>query len=305
MATFTLADLKKRSESDFGKLTAALTKKTEYSKGDEGFWKPTQDKAGNATATIRFLPAHPDDDLAYVQYYDHSFQHGGKGGKWYIEHCPTTVGRDECPVCTQNKKNYQAMSKEEAKKVSPSRRLNYISNILVIKDPANPDNDGKVFRFKYGKKIKDKIDEKLTPAFEDVKPVNIYDPFRGADFRLHLAIVDKYPSYDKSQFGDVKPISEDDEEVLRVVNEAVSLKAFVAEDKFKTKELLQKRYDFVTGSVPASTQQAEELVRAMTEEVRAEAKPKAKAAPTPKSTEVFDDVPDDADLEKYFEDMAK
>jgi len=116
-----LDDFRKRSDSDFGKITAALTKKTEYSKDDEGFWKPTQDKAGNATATIRFLPAHPDDELFYVDYYTHSWQQGGKGGKWYIENCPTSIERDDCPVCKMNKQVYTTMAKAEATKIPGAR----------------------------------------------------------------------------------------------------------------------------------------------------------------------------------------
>lgn len=306
-----LADLRKRSDSDFGKITAALTKKADYSKDDEGFWKPTQDKAGNATATIRFLPAHQDDDLFYVDYWTHSFQHGGKGGKWFIDNCPTSVGRDECPVCAINKQVYSTMPKAEAQKIAGSRTRKkvYISNILVIKDPANPENEGKVFRFKYGKKIMEKIEEKLTPIYDDITPVRVYDIDNGADFRLIMTIEDKYPSYAKSFFGDKKPISDNDDEIQRVIDDIVSLKQFVAPEKFKSAEELQKRLDYVMGNSTTSTQKAEEAARTVADEIRNAPKsaPKEKTASAPKEKEApaFDDVPDGEDLEKYFAGIAE
>jgi hypothetical protein len=306
----TLADLKKRTTTDFAAVTAALTKKTDYSKEHEGFWKPTQDKAGNASATIRFLPTHPDDELMYVKFFSHSFQWGGKGGKYYIENCPTTIDRDECPVCKLNKEAYATLSKEDAKKKTQgrARKQNYVANILVVKDPAKPENEGKVFMFKFGVKIMDKINEKLHPTFEDDKPVNIFDPWNGADFRLHLAVVDKYPTYDKSSFSDVKPISKDDEEILRIVNEQTALNGLVTEDKFKSEADLKKRLDYVSGSSSVSTQSAEQTVRELADAIggNTKAAPKEKAKSAPKVE--FDDVPDldsgGDDLEAFFKDIA-
>jgi hypothetical protein len=305
-----LADLRKQRTTDFGNITAALGKKTEYAKDDEGFWKPTQDKAGNATAVIRFLPRLPEDELPYVQLYSHSFQHPAKTGKWFIDNCPTTVGRDECPVCKLNKGVYASMSKDAAQKIAGarSRKQHWIANILVIEDTANPDNNGKVFRYKFGKVINEKIKDKAVPVFKSDKAVDVYDLWEGANFRLHMAKVDGYPNYDKSSFDVVSALEGTDDEIQALLDQRVVLAPFVAPDKFKSEAELQKRLDFVMGATGiASTAQAEDMVRAMTQEVRAAA-PKAKAAPEAKVSEPaaeFEDVPNESDLEDYFAKLAK
>jgi hypothetical protein len=299
----TLADLRKQRTSDFSNITAALTKKTEYAKDDEGFWKLTRDKAGNGSAVIRFLPKHADDELPWVQIYSHAFKNSS--GKWFIDNCPTTIG-GECPVCELNRGSYQSLSKEEATKIAGprKRKLSYIANIVVLKDPAAPENDGKVFRFKFGKKIHDMILDKAQPTFEDDKPVNIFDLWDGADFRLRQHMADNYPSYDKSSFGDVKPLSENDEEILAFVNQQVSLSPFVAADKFKSHADLTKRLNGVMDTAVASTAKAEEMVREIRESVKTEAVKAPKEVKAPVVAAKAEAGADD-DLEAYFRDLAE
>ncbi len=309
-----LADLRNRNKTaEHAKITAALTKKADYDNEDEGFWKPTRDKAGNATATIRFLPALTDEDLFYEQYYTHSWQQGGKGGKWYIENCPTSIGiTDGCPVCAMNKEVYSSMPKDQATKIAGARTRKqvFVANILVVKDPANPENDGKVFLFKFGKKIMDKINEKVSPVYDDIPPVKVYDIDEGANFRLIQAKEDGYPSYAKSFFMDKSPISEDDSVLQGVLDGMKSLRDVKDPKKFKSMADLQKRLDFVMSDATTSTEKAESTAKSLSEEVRARQKAKTeRSAPAPEpvasTTTAFEDVPELDDLEKFFEDATK
>jgi len=183
---------------------------------DDRIWKPTPDKAGNATATIRFLPKHPDDELPWVKVFSHGFQ--GPSGRWYIENSLTTLGESD-PVGELNSKLWNSgveANKEIARK--QKRRLHFYSNVLVIADPANPENEGKVMLFRYGKRIFDKIMDKAKPTFEDEKPVNVFDLWEGANFKLRMKKVEGYPNYDSSSFSDPAPVAPSDEAILEVVN---------------------------------------------------------------------------------------
>jgi hypothetical protein len=304
----TLADLRKQRSNDFSSITAALTKKTEYAKDDEGFWKPTKDKAGNASATIRFLPKTKGDELPWVQVYTHAFQ--GPTGKWYIENCLSTIGQDD-PVLIENKKLYatglEADKKEALKR---KRKLHYIANILVINDPANPENNNKVFYFKFGKKIFEKIMDKIQPTFEDEAPSNVFDLWEGSNFKLRMRQVEGYPNYDTSTFAEPSQIADTDEEILEIVNQQKPLAPFVAKDKFKSFEDLEKKMRMVLSNGPvgnvknAADQLKDELDEAAAPAPKVSA-PKAKETPPPAAPKAKPASKDeDDDLADYFASLA-
>jgi gp32 DNA binding protein like len=242
------SDLKKQSK--LGSLTAKLVKEVEKmnttnGSSDDRFWKLECDKANNGYAVIRFLPAPDGEDLPFVKVYSHAFQ--GSGG-WLIDQCLTTVNQ-KCPVCEHNSglwNNGTDAGKEIARK--QKRKLTYISNVYVVKDPANPENEGKVFLFKYGKKIFDKIMEAMQPEYEDETPIEAFDFWKGANFKLKAKNVAGYRNYDSSEFAAVGPLLDDDNELEEIWKTQYSLAEFVAPDQFKTYEELKKRLDLVLGA---------------------------------------------------------
>lgn len=217
---------------------------------DETYWQPTVDKAGNGFAVIRFLPAPPNEDLAFVQLYSHGFKNP-KNGRWYIQNSRTTIGEAD-PVSdlnTQLWNNGTEAGKAQAR--NQKRKLHFISNILVVKDPANPENEGKVFRFKYGRKIFDKINDKLNPQYEGDEGFNPFDPWEGADFKLKIRKVDDQRNYDNSEFAQQSEIGTD-EEIEEIWKRQYSLAEIIAPSNFKSYEELKKNLDFVlSGSSPA------------------------------------------------------
>ena len=213
---------------------------------DDRFWKPSVDKAGNGQAVLRFLPAPAGEELPWVRVFDHGFQ--GPTGKWYIENSLTTINKPD-PVGELNSELWNSgieANKEIARK--QKRRLSYISNVLVIRDPANPENEGKVFLYKYGKKIFDKVKDVMQPTFEDEKPVNPFDLWEGANFKLRIRQVEGYRNYDKSEFDGPSPLSEDDAELERVWKQAHSLAAFLDPSNFKSYDELKAKLNAVLGS---------------------------------------------------------
>lgn len=245
-------DLKKHSK--LGTLTEKLVKDAEskVSYEDERFWKLNVDKAGNGYAVIRFLPPVGDEEKNMVELHSHNFK--GPNG-WFIKNCPTTknIGKP-CPVCEANKELW-ASNDEKLKKIASSRKrkLSYISNILIIKDPSNPENEGTVRLFKYGKKIYDKIIAAAKPVFEDDPTINAFDMWLGADFRLKAQTDGSYRSYDSSEFSSPNPISEDDSEIEKIWNQVYPLLPLVAEDQFESYSDLKKRFDQVTGTKSTSS----------------------------------------------------
>ena len=244
------ASLKK---SNFGDLLAKAENlnKTETKGGaDERLWKPEVDKAGNGYAVIRFLPAPEGEDLPWAQVWSHAFQ--GPGG-WYIENSLTTLGKKD-PVSDLNRELWNSgidADKETARK--QKRKLNYYSNIYVVKDSANPQNEGKVFLYRYGKKIFDKIMEAMQPAFEDEQPVNPFDLWKGADFKLKITKVAGYWNYDKSEFDRTSTLGGfDDDDLENIWKKEYSLTAYTADDQFKTYEELKSRLDSVLTSTRRS-----------------------------------------------------
>ena len=242
------AKLKKQSK--LGSLTAKLVKEVEKmnnngASGDERTWKLDVDKSGNGYAVIRFLPAPEGEDLPFVKLYSHAFQ--GPGG-WYIENSLTTLGQKD-PVSEYNTQlwnNGTDAGKETARK--QKRKLTYMSNIYVVKDPANPDNEGKVFLFKYGKKIFDKLTAAMQPEFEDEEAIDPFDFWQGANFKLKAKNVAGYRNYDSSEFAAVSPLLDDDDALEALWKKQFSLAEIVSTDQFKSYEDLKKRLEYVLGS---------------------------------------------------------
>ena len=253
-------DLKK--QSSLGSLTAKLVKEVEKMSttsggADERLWKPEMDKTGNGFAVIRFLPAPEGEELPWAKLYTHAFQ--GPGG-WYIENSLTTTGQKD-PVSEHNRELWNSghdADKETVRK--QKRKLSYYSNIYVVKDPTNPQNEGRVFLFKYGKKIFDKIMEAMQPEFEDETPINPFDFWQGANFKLKIVKKDGYWNYDKSEFDRVAPLLDDDDALEAVWKKQYSLAAVTAPDQFKSYEDLEKRLKYVLGqkSARAAIQEQED-----------------------------------------------
>jgi hypothetical protein len=302
--TNSFAALKRSAQSDLEKLTAQIektanpqTKSNSYE--DERIWKPTVDKAGNGYAVIRFLPASEGEDVPWVRVFNHGFQ--GPGG-WYIENSLTTLNKKD-PVSEYNSQLWNSgveKNKEIARK--QKRRLSYYSNIYVVSDSANPENEGKVMIFKYGKKIFDKLMEAMNPEFEDEAPVNPFDLWGGANFKLKIRNVEGYRNYDKSEFDSASALSEDDAELERIWNSQFKLNEFVDDKNFKTYDELKARLNKVLGLEGDTYSPAP---------VREEPVFEAPSAPSEPRSTVEDDTPSwndntsdtDDDL-SYFESLA-
>ena len=291
------ANLKKQSK--LGSLTAKLVKEVEKlntngASGDDRLWKLEVDKSGNGYAVIRFLPAPDGEDLPFVKLYSHAFQ--GPGG-WYIENSLTTLGQKD-PVSEYNSQlwnNGTDAGKESARK--QKRKLTYISNIYVVKDPANPENEGKVFLYKYGKKIFDKLTAAMQPEFEDEEAIDPFDFWQGANFKLKAKNVAGYRNYDSSEFTAITPLLDDDDALEAVWKKENSLKEFVDADQFKSYDDLKKRLEYVLGSKrPTSKIEEEDTDRGAAEELVT-----AAVSTTPSS--VNED--DDDDALSYFQKLAE
>jgi len=242
------ADLKKQSK--LGSLTAKLVKEVEKmnnagSSGDERLWKLECDKGGNGYAVIRFLPAPNGEDLPFVKLYSHAFQ--GPGG-WYIENSLTTLGQKD-PVSEYNTSlwnNGTDAGKETARK--QKRKLTYVANIYVVKDPANPSNEGQVMLYKFGKKIFDKLTAAMQPEFEDEEAIDPFDFWQGANFKLKAKNVAGYRNYDSSEFARQDALLDDDDAMEGIWKKEYSLAEFVGADQFKSYEDLKKRLGYVLGN---------------------------------------------------------
>ena len=236
------ASLKKSSFQDLLAKADNLNK-SEAKGPDERLWKPEVDKAGNGYAVIRFLPAPNGEDLPWAQVWTHAFQ--GPGG-WYIENSLTTLGKKD-PVSDLNRELWNSGGEGSAERNqarNQKRKLNYYSNIYVVKDSANPENEGKVFLYRYGKKIFDKIMESMQPAFEDETPVNPFDLWKGADFKLKITKVAGFWNYDKSEFDAPATLGDlSDKELEGIWKQEHSLSAYTADDQFKSYEELKERLD--------------------------------------------------------------
>ncbi len=308
------ADLKKQSK--MGSLTRKLNKTVEKlndggSKDDDRFWKPVMDKSGVGSAVIRFLPAAEGCELPWAQVWSHAFQ--GPGG-WLIDNCLTTLGQ-QCPVCEKNRVLWNSGSdrdKEEARK--QKRKLSYYANIYVVRDPANPDNEGKVFLYKFGKKIYDKILAAMQPEFEDETPINPFDFWTGANFKLKLVKKDGYWNYDKSEFAAPSALLDgDDDELERIYKSLNNLNDFTDPKEFKSYDDLKKRLDYTLGLRGVPKSQDPETV-AEEEEWERERRGETSTSSSSRSS-TFDDVEvpsskysddeDEDDALSYFQKLAE
>ena len=254
------AEMKKRSKTNLSSLIKETEKisnpNSNFGDADDRYWRPELDKSGNGYAIIRFLPAPDGEDLPWARIWNHGFQ--GPGG-WYIENSLTTLGQKD-PVSEYNSQLWNSgieANKEIARK--QKRRLNYTSNVYIIKDPANPQNEGQVKLYRYGKKIFDKINDLMNPEFEDESPVNPFDLWEGANFKMKIRKVEGYSNYDKSEFEAPSALLDDDDRLEEIWNSQTSLKELVSPDKFKTFDELKTKLDRVLGLGSTSTPNTEEV----------------------------------------------
>jgi hypothetical protein len=235
------------------KLKRSTNPKTILIENDDRFWKAELDKSGSGYAVIRFLPSLDDDKTAFVRVFNHGFQ--GPGG-WYIENSLTTLGQKD-PLSEYNSVLWNSgieANKEIARK--QKRRLTYFSNIYVVEDKANPQNEGKVFIFRFGKKIFDKISSMSNPEFEDETEVDVFNMWDGANFKLKIRKVDGFSNYDKSEFMTAGPFSEDESEMERVFEQQHDLEEFIDQKSFKTYDELKTRLDTVLGNIQTAAMSA-------------------------------------------------
>lgn len=247
MSFNSLSDLRK-ARGNFDSLMKEVEKldAPQQSRDDTNEWKPTVDQAGNGYAVIRFLPAPQGEDMPWAQLWNHGFQ--GPTGKWYIENSLTTLKQTD-PVSELNSELWNSgpeSNKDVARK--QKRRLSYYSNILVVEDSGNPANNGKVFLYKFGKKIFDKIKDAMQPEFQDEKPMNPFDFWDGANFKLKIRQVEGYRNYDKSEFSSPSPVSSDDAVIEEIWKQQHSLAKITDPSNFKSYDELKKKLDFVLGN---------------------------------------------------------
>jgi len=300
--TTSFSALKQARTSSFDKLNSQLQKMgSQSSSSDDNFWKLEVDKAGNGYAILRFLPAPQGEDMPFVRVWDHGFQ--GPGG-WYIENSLTTLGQDD-PVSEYNSQLWNSgidANKEIARK--QKRRLGYIANVYVVKDPANPQNEGKVFNYKFGKKIFDMLNDVMNPQFEDESPINPFDFWEGAEFKLKARNVEGYRNYDKSEFSAPAPMTDSngnslsDEQLETIWNSQSSLQEFVDPKNFKSyNELKAKLYKVLglDGSDHAPTRTAED------DKPEMDFQPKFKQAAAPTMSEAPSPMSNDSDDDDEFD----
>ena len=261
------ASLKKASGGNsLARLTQEIEKlnQPQQTGADERLWKPELDKSGNGFAVIRFLPAPDGEEMPWAKVWSHAFK--GPGGQWYIENSLTTIGKDD-PVGELNRELWNS-GRESDKEVARAqkRKLSYYSNIYVVSDPDHPENEGKVFLYKYGKKIFDKLVEAMQPAFADETPLDPFNLWKGADFKVKIRKVDGYWNYDKSEFAAPGTLGDlSDDKLEKIWKQSYSLAEFEAAKNFKSYEDLKKRLDLVLGK---SSRPAPVVVPEEDEEVR-------------------------------------
>lgn len=214
---------------------------------DDRVYYPERDSNGNGYAVIRFLEAKSPDQLPYVKVFEHGFK---QDGGWYIENCPTTIGKD-CPVC---KANGEAWARGDKKLARDRKRIKkYYANIYVVSDPKNPENEGKVFLFKFGQAIFDILTAASNPEFEDETPINPFDLWEGADFKLKIVKKDGQTNYDRSEFADPAPLADSDEEIEAIWSQQYDLSEFTNPEQFKDYDVLAKRFARVSGEAAAAS----------------------------------------------------
>lgn len=299
------ASLKKSSRNSLERLTQEVNKLSNPEGGggaDDRFWKPEVDKSGNGYAVIRFLPAPGDEDVPFVRVWDHGFQ--GPGG-WYIEKSLTTLGQKD-PVSEYNSELWNSgieKNKEQVRK--QKRRLGFISNIYVVKDPSRPENEGKVFLYQYGKKIFDKLNAAMHPEFQDEQPVNPFDLWTGANFKLKIRNVEGYRNYDSSAFDTAGPLFNDDDKLEAIWKSESSLQEFIDPKNFKSYEELKTKLHRVLGLSGGGARPQTTAESAPWDDVPAETHPRAQKAAFAKPAPVLDDAGGDDDDMAFFKRLAE
>tara|TARA_Y100000816_G_scaffold149367_2_gene106175 strand:- start:1951 stop:2859 length:909 start_codon:yes stop_codon:yes gene_type:complete len=266
---------------------------------DERFWKPTVDKAGNGYAVIRFLPAPKSEELPWIRYWDHGFK--GPTGLWYIENSLTSIGQSD-PVGELNSRLWNSgIEADKEKARTQKRRLHYVTNIYIVSDPSNPDNEGKVFLYQFGKKIFDKIMDMMQPSFADEKAVNPFDLWEGANFKLKIRNVEGYRNYDKSEFDSQTALSEDDTVLEGIYNKQASLQEFLDPKNFKTYDELKMKLSRVLGEEVSA---GVNTVKQDTQLGESTPPPEIKSA-EPVTAEQMSSQEEDDDTMSYFARLAK
>lgn len=298
----------KRSRGQINKLVAAAEaagasgEKKSYK--DDRVWLPTVDKANNGYAVIRFLPATEGSELPWNRYWDHGFK--GPTGQWYIEKSLTSIGQTD-PVGELNSRLWNTgleSDKDTARK--QKRRLHYVSNIYVVNDPGNPANEGKVFLYQYGKKIFDKLMDAMQPEFADEDPLNPFDFWEGANFKLKIRDVEGYRNYDKSEFAKISPLSESDEELEKIYGQMYDLSEFTDPKSYKSYDELNARLMTVLGQSATSGAPTMKQERQLGEEMA----PREMKREEPSTAEDLSlsttdtDLADDGDTMSYFASLA-
>jgi hypothetical protein len=291
--------LKQNRDNAISKLVSAADTNTEKKTyGDDRLWKPTVDKAGNGFAVIRFLPAGGGEDLPWVRYWDHGFK--GPTGRWYIEKSLTSIGQQD-PVSDLNSQLWNT-GRDEDKELARQRkrRLHHVSNILVVSDSANPQNEGKVFLFEYGKKIMDKIMDVMQPQFQDEEAINPFDFWKGANFKLKIRNVEGYRNYDKSEFDGISELFDgDDVRLEEIYNKLYKLSEYTDPNNYKSYADLQRKLFEVLGEAEvASTMTTEQHVEMNTTKEA----PSFNSVDTEDTTASSDDS--DEDTLSYFAKLA-
>lgn len=291
------ADLKRRKNS-ISKLVSAAEavggEKKNYN--DDRVWKPSRDKAGNGYAVIRFLPAAEGNDLPWNRYWDHGFQ--GPTGQWYIEKSLTSINQDD-PVGKLNGTlwNSGIESNKEKARVQ-KRRLHYVANVMVINDSANPENNGQVKIYQFGKKIFDMIMDAMQPQYDDEEPLNPFDFWEGANFKIKIRNVEGWVNYDKSEFDKSSALSDDDEELEKIYNSLHDLREFTDPKNYKSYEELEERLNVVLGNQAVTS--ARDTVSLDEQEA-----PSLQRKEYAETVSVSDDADEEEDTLSYFAKLAQ
>jgi len=269
---------------------------------DERFWKPARDKAGNGYAVIRFLPGDAEAATPWVRYWEHAFK--GPSGQWYIEKSLTSIGQQD-PVGEMNSKLWNQDGSNAAKAIVRERKRNlrYVANVLIVSDPANPENDGTVKLFRFGKKIFDKIMDSMQPQFPDEAPVNPFDMWKGADFTLKIRKVEGYPNYDTSSFKSPAAISEDEARLEEIYNNQQDLSEWTDPKNYKSYEELKVRLASVLGESTTPNPKIEMELDDAIPDFDNKPEPEIKSEPAPKA-KTAESAMDDDDTMAYFSKLA-
>ena len=296
------ADMKKKRGDKLQSLLKETAKINTPSRGqgdDDRFWRPELDKSGNGMAVVRFLPAPDGEDLPWARTWNHGFQ--GPGG-WYIENSLTTLGQKD-PVSEYNSQLWNSgieANKEIARK--QKRRLTYISNVFIIKDPANPQNEGTIRLYKFGKKIWDKLNDKMNPQFEDETPVNPFDLWEGCNFKIKIRKLDGFSNYDKSEFETPSALHEDEAKMEEIWKSEHSLEEFTNEKNFKSYTELKEKMDRVLGLTTSPVNTSEDVPFDGGKPMTAT---QAAVKPPVTETPVVAETAGDADEYSYFAKLAE